>query len=204
MATRNTPVLGMHGTWDLIQPWIADPTLLYECTALRTFTEMIGAGIDVFNTYYAPKGITNDEYTAHLNLGAVMCILKSDTGVIITVPDTYVQNYPGIGMVNFGSVILSAEIGPMSLTTNLDFLKEQVGNLISDTIGVVPTIYVDQLASSTAITQEEGEAIEAARLAAINNRTTTYAQNVALKTQNASYAATIAVLQGLLSQKNSS
>lgn len=204
MATRNTPVLGMHGVWDLISPWSADNTLLYQCVAMRFFTEMVGDGIDVLNTYYIPNGLTETQYTADLALGAVMCILKADTGVIITVPDTYINTVPGIGMANYGSVIFSAEIGPCSLSLNFDFLKEQMGNLISNTIGLTPTIYVDQLATATAITQEQADAIEAARRAAITNRTTTYAQNIALTSQVANLTATIQVLQGLLTQKNNS
>lgn len=201
MATRNTPVLGMSGVWDLVSPWSAPATNIYTCTALRSFTELVGSGIDIYNTYYAPNGLTEDNYNTDLAAGAVLCILYSDTAGAITVPDTYINSYPGMGMGNYGQVIISASLGPMSLSINLDFLKEQVGNVISDTIGITPTIYVDQLGTTTAISQEDADKIEAARLTAITNRTTTYAQNLTLTQQVKTLTNQITILQTLLAKK---
>lgn len=183
--TRNTPALGLKGKWSLIQPWTASQSLIYQCTAIRFFTEMVAEGIDIFNVYYSPKGLTESDYNADLAAGAAMCVLYSSSGSVITVPDTYIETFPGIGMSNWGQVILSASLGPMRLDLDYSFLKEQMGNLISDTIGIVPDIYVDQLATIEAISTEEADAIEAARLSAITNRTSTYAQNLALQKENA-------------------
>lgn len=183
--TRNTPALGLKGKWSLIQPWTASQSLIYQCTAIRFFTEMVAEGIDIFNVYYSPKGLTESDYNADLSAGAAMCVLYSSSGSVITVPDTYIETFPGIGMSNWGQVILSASLGPMRLDLDYSFLKEQMGNLISDTIGIVPDIYVDQLATIEAISTEEADAIEAARLSAITNRTSTYAQNLALQKENA-------------------
>jgi len=146
---------------------------------------MVAEGIDIFNVYYSPKGLTESDYNADLSAGAAMCVLYSSSGSVITVPDTYIETFPGIGMSNWGQVILSASLGPMRLDLDYSFLKEQMGNLISDTIGIVPDIYVDQLATIEAISTEEADAIEAARLSAITNRTSTYAQNLALQKENA-------------------
>lgn len=196
--TRNTPALGLKGKWSLIQPWTASQSLIYQCTAIRFFTEMVAEGIDIFNVYYSPKGLTESDYNADLSAGAAMCVLYSSSGSVITVPDTYIETFPGIGMSNWGQVILSASLGPMRLDLDYSFLKEQMGNLISDTIGVVPEIYVDQLATIEAISTEEADAIEAARLSAITNRTSTYAQNLALQKENAELRVKI---QALLAAK---
>lgn len=182
---RNTPTLGLSGIWYLNSPWSASSGLTYKCTAIRYFTEMVTEGIDIYNTYYAPKGLTEADYSADLALGAVMCVLYSSSGSVITVPDTFIQTYPGIGMSNWGQLILSASMGPMRLDLDLSFVKEQMGNLLSNTLGVVPTIYVDQLAAAEAISSENAAAIEAARISAITNRTSTYAQNLALQKENA-------------------
>lgn len=194
MATRNTPTLGLRGTWTLIAPWSASAALLYKCTALRSFTEMVLEGIDIYTKYYEPQGLTQSNYTTDLAAGAVMCILYSDNGSVITVPDTYIQSYPGIGMANWGQAIFSASLGPVRLDLDFTFLKEQMGNLISDTIGVVPEIYVDLLDTGTAITSEEASAIEAARVSAITNRTSTYAKNISLTAENTALRAQIAAL----------
>lgn len=182
---RNTPALGLKGRWSLTQPWSANQTLIYQCTAIRFFTEMVAEGIDIFTVYYEPKGLSQSDYNADLAAGAAMCVLYSSSGSVITVPDTYIESFPGIGMSNWGQVILSASLGPMRLDLDLTFLKEQTGNLISNTIGVVPEIYIDQLSTVEAISNTDADAIEAARLSAITNRTSTYAENLALKKENA-------------------
>lgn len=192
--TRNTPALGLSGIWTLVSPWNADPGLIYKCTATRYFTEMVGEGIDIFKKYYAPKGLTEQDYKSDLNAGAVMCILYSTSGSVITVPDTFIQGYPGIGMSNWGEIILSASLGPIRLDLNLDFAKEQVANVLSDTIGMSPIVHVDMLNTVTAISPDEAAAIEAARVSAIKNRTSTYAKNLALQQENADLRRQIAAL----------
>jgi hypothetical protein len=46
---------------------------------------------------------------------------------------------------------------------------------LSDYIGLEPEVYVDVLDTATVMSPEEAAAAEAARLAAIKNRTSTYA-----------------------------
>lgn len=202
MAKRNTPTPWMRGIWKLIQPWSVDPTLLYTCVALRKFKEIIAAdGIDIYNIYYKPKGISQDKYREDLAADAVMVVLTSDVGSMIHVPDTYIESYPGIAMSDYGIAIISAQIGPISLNTNFDFMLDSVANVISDTIGIKPAMNLDHIPTTTALTPENAAALEAARQAAIKNRTSTYAQLLQAQRDNASLRQTIKVLQDLLASK---
>lgn len=193
-VVRNTPTLGLRGTWTINLPFTLTSNVLYKCIATRTFVELILDGIDVFNKYYSPLGLTEAKYKEDLDAGAVLCILYSDAGSVVSVPDTYINSYPGIGMANYGNIVLSAIMGPVNLSTNLDYLKSAMGDLISDTFGVVPNIYVDLIDNALALTAEQAAAIEAARQSAITNRTTPYAENLKLKQTVASLNAVIDAL----------
>lgn len=202
MVVKNTPSIPMRGIWSLKSPWAADPTLLYTCIALRKFREMISLdGVDIFKVHYQPKGLSQEKYQEDLAADATMCVLSSDAGAVIQVPDTYIEKYPGIAMSNYGIAIISAQLGPIPLNVSFDFLLEQVGNVISDTFGVTPTMNLDQIPATTAITPEDADALEAARQAAIKNRTSTYARLLQEQQANASLRQTVAELQKLLTKK---
>ncbi|UQT03107.1 hypothetical protein TOTORO_02440 [Serratia phage vB_SmaS-Totoro] len=202
MAVLNTPSLSMRGIWSLKAPWTADHTLLYTCIALRKFKEIISIdGVDIFKVHYQPRGLTQDQYQKDLAAGATMCVLSSDAGAVIQVPDTYIESYPGIAMSNYGIAVLSAMIGPLPLNISFDFLIDQVKNVITDTIGVEPTVNLDHIPTNTAISPQDADALEAARQAAIKNRTSTYAQLLAEQQANASLRQTIVELQKLLAKK---
>lgn len=175
MTTRITPLPNMRGIYTLRQPWSADNTVLYTCTALRTFRELIDSGVNTFVTYYEPKGLTEQDYQNDLAAGAILCVLMGDNGAVINVPDTYVISYPDQSAPPVGHFVLSASLGPIRMDLNLDFLRAKVAEVISDTIGVVPEVFADVLDSSTVLTKEQYDAMEAARNSAIKNRSTTYA-----------------------------
>lgn len=200
MATRITPLPNMRGIYTLKMPWTTNKAVLYTCTALRTFRELIASGENIFVKYYEPKGLSEATYQADLAAGAILCVLMGDNGEIINVPDTYVISYPNQSVPPVGHFVLSASIGPMRMDANLEFLSAKVGEVISDTIGVVPEVFVDVLDSSSVLTREEYDAMEAARIAAIKNRSTTYALLLQEQARTAVLQNKVAELQSLVEQ----
>lgn len=201
MVTRVTPLPNMRGLYTLKMPWTTDNKVLYTCTALRLFRELIASGVDVYSQYYSPKGLQQSDYDTDLAAGAILCVLQGDDGSVINVPDTYIVSYPDQSVPSVGHFVLSASIGPMRMDVNLDFLRSKVGEVISDTIGVVPEVFVDVLDSSTVMTREEYDAMEAARTASIKNRSTTYALLLQEQALTSVLQNKVAELQSLLEQQ---
>lgn len=170
-----TPLINMRGLYKLIQPWSIANTVLYTCKSLQTFSQIEDNGQSGYELYYEPQGLSQDAYKQDLAAGAILCGLFGDDGTVIYVPDVYILTYPSQDSPQFSNFVLSALIGPMRSNTNFEFVKSKVSEVLSDTLGFQPEIFVDALDNSTVLTPQEADALEAGRTAAITNRTTTWA-----------------------------
>lgn len=178
---RMTPPLLTKGRYTLIDPFVAEGTVLYTCTALRTFPECEIAGEDVLNDVYIRKGLTEREYTRDLAANALLVTLMSDTQAPIFVPDTYIESYPSLSDVTYNHVVLTASLGSVPDFLNFEFLKAQMRAVVSDVIGVEPDVQIARAISTGVVTPEQHEVMEVGRLAAIKLRTTDRAKTLELQ-----------------------
>lgn len=179
--TRMTPPLLTKGRYTLVSPFVAEGTVLYTCTALRTFSECEIAGEDVLNDVYLNANLTQADYNRDLAAGALLVTLMSETEAPIFVPDTYIESYPNLSDVTYNHIVLTASLGAVPDFLNLEFLKAQMSALVSDVIGLEPTVQIARAISSGIITPEQHEAMEVGRQAAIKLRTTDRAKAIDLQ-----------------------
>lgn len=198
MATvvrRMTPPHGLKGRFFLITPWAAAATKVYTVMSLRSFRELVGDAVDVYEEYYKPKGLAIDLYKRDLNAGAVLVILYSDDGEVIHVPDTYIQSYPNQDCPPYSNYVVSALLGPFRTDFDFSFVTAKIAEVISNTTGVEPTMHVDTVGEAQAISTTEAEGLEAGRQAAITNRETTYAQLLKEQERNVKLQTDVKALQ---------
>lgn len=206
-----TPPMNARGTYQLLQPWIAPAQVIYTCKAIRSFADIYDDGVDVYNTYYAPLGLTQAQFQLDVVANANIITLIADSSdpntlfggsYIIYVPDTYIQAYPSTSNVPYSRMAMCVDLGALPDYLDLTALQSQVTNVVSDTIGVVApnlNVYVYKAPSTGTVTGTQNNVLEAARLAAISNRTTDYALNKQLTTQVANLQQQITTLTNLLS-----
>lgn len=197
---KATPLLKMRGRYTLVMPWVANPTTLYTCKGLRTFSELVDSGEDIYSKYYLPKNLTEADFKEDWDNDATLAILNGDNGEIIYVPDTYIVSYPTMEAPSYGHLVFSGSFGPMRLDLNLDFFVSKMKEVASDVIGLEPEIYIEILDGNTVLSQQDADALEAARLNAIKIRTTTYAELLELRDRYAVAQQQIEDLQSLLPQ----
>lgn len=197
MSTRRTPAMYARGVYTANMPWDIPNTKVFKCVAIRGFDDLVALGIDVFKTYYEPKGLTTTEYTADKSVSATIVTLESDTGDFIYIPDTYIASYPDQTNVVCQHVVLSVSLGVLPDYLDLSFVSQQIGNLVSDVIGVTPEVKTNIAASSGLLTPEQFHVLEAARNAARVSQTTDWAKNKELNARltalQAQYDALVAV-----------
>lgn len=176
-----TPALHAAGLYQLRLPWTIPANVVYECIAVRSFRDYVQKGEDVYTTYYQPMGLTLAQYEADRALGANLVTLASASNPTIYVPDTYIEAYPFLGDIKYSHVVLSVSLGVVPDKMDLTFVRSQVAAVVSDTIGVVPTVNVNVAPSTGLITQAQHQILETARNAAITNRKTDRARIIELQ-----------------------
>lgn len=192
MVTKNTPVVGMSGKYNLRSPWRANALTTYECIAVRSFADCEQHNEMVFTQYYEPLGLSDgvdlggsqfsfsDEIAANANI----VTLRGADNTIIYVPDTFIETFPQEGTVAYSVVVLSALIGMIPTSVSLDSMVSDVSQLISSRIGATATVTINSTTSATQPTQAEHEAMEAARLGAITNYTNLQTQLIKAQNDN--------------------
>lgn len=194
MATNLIPPLNTTGIYTLKSPWVSDLTRTYQCTGIQRFSALSAKNVDVYATYYEPKGIPRSVYDADNAMGAAILTLANAYAAPIYVPSTYVVSYPNMAAVRYNHVVLSASLGAMYEGLPLDGAVEQMETALESVLGIKPVIHIHVAPSKEAVTPEQHQTIEAARNASITNRTTN-AQMLLEKDQTiASQAQKIAIL----------
>lgn len=178
------PLMRAKGPYELKLPWVADPKQIYECTEQRTYQALEVSGVDVYTTYYLPKGLEQAVYERDRDAGEYILTLTSNAVAAIHVPSSYLARYPDQNVVPYQWVVISASLDLLPDTMDLTFAQEQMATLLADIIGVKPRVRLSTLPFNETITVEESLLMERARKAAIKNQTTDRAKVVALENTN--------------------
>lgn len=192
------PQTGLQGRWEVKDPFVVRPGTLYRLEAVRSFTDLENNGINIFETYYGPMGIARDVFNKDKRDGALLFSLLSATEAPIYIPSSFVTAFPSLDSIQYHHVVMSASIGALPVTTSLDHLETQVANVISDTIGVKPTIHFGVMPLLSVVTPIQHETNEAKREAAIKNRTTDYARLAEEQRKNALLSQRLAVAEQII------
>lgn len=198
MASKRTPPILTRGRYVLQQPWVANPGKLYTCQAIRSFKDLYEKNIDPYTQYYEPKGLGEGVFSDDVSANANIVTLISDNNDIIYVPDTYIASYPDMGDYEYSQMILSCSLGALPDYLDLTYLKSQVSQVASDVIGAEPEVLEHRGPSTGAVSASEHETLEAARLSAISQRETTYAQLQRAQTTIANQQQQIETLEQIL------
>lgn len=197
----NVPPIGTRGLYSLKAPFTTVPNQLYECGAIRFFKDVENQGIDVFKKYYEPWDLSQSDYTRDRSAGVVMVTLISDSQAPIYVPSSYILAFPGLTSVRYHYVVLSASLGALPESLDLTFVKNQVAEAIAETVGVMPQVFENVAEATGVVTPEQHDALEAARQAAVTNRTTDRALYLEEKQKRITAETKLAALEQLLISK---
>jgi hypothetical protein len=178
-----TPPLLTKGRYTLVAPFVALPTVLYTCNAIRTFDECLVSGVDVLNGVYIAAGLTKVEYDRDYKAGKKIVTLMSDTETPIYVPDSYIESFPNFDAAPYSHIVCSLDFGALPDFLSLSNLQLEIAALASDVVGKEPVVKIHRAPSTGLVTPEQHEIAEVARQAAISRRTTYRAENIQLRTR---------------------
>lgn len=169
---RNTPAPGLKGPFLLRKPFETAADLEYTVTAVRSFAEIRARNSDPLTLVYEPVKLTAVEMQADIAEGAAIVVLRTRTGELIYVPDTYITSYPYMGSIPYSHLVVSASLGMVSDDTDITLIQQVVASAISDFIGIEPVVFVTRGEVTDTITEERHIQLTISREAAIKNRET--------------------------------
>lgn len=177
MATiKKTPPIFAKGRWVLKLPFIANPTKLYTCIAIRSFADVYKLGTDVYRVHYLTMGVADGvtvsgnpfNFVAERLNNPNIITLQADDGETIYVPDTFILRFPDMGDVKYSHLVLSVSVGAVPDYLDMGELKDAVAQAVASRMGFVPTVREHRAPSTDNPTPAQHEAIEAARLASLD------------------------------------
>lgn len=192
------PPVGIAGLFQLASPFnnVLQTNVSYRCDAIRRINDLIALGVDPFEEYYQPFGLTQAQYDQDLINRVSIITLVSDANHFVRVPSTYLLAYPDINGVPYHVLLLGVELGAIPNYKDLTGLKQAITNLVRDTIGIVPTIREAVVSAEQKVSQQDHEVLEAARSNLIINTQTDRAKLYAAQAE-------LATLRGQHSQLES-
>ena len=173
-----TPHIGSAGIFTLLAPFQAQlrSGVSYTCVAIRRMADILALGIDPYEKYYVPNGLSKANFDAALQANEAIVSLQSTSGHWVYVPTTHIQSYPNMGGIPYTSLILAADIGAVPNYLDLSSVKTRIRDAIRDSLGVTTEVKHVAISEQKAISQSDHNAIEAARVASVTDTKTDYAK----------------------------
>lgn len=163
---RVTPRIRAEGRYVLRAPWdtVIPPGMIFVCEAIRTFPEIEQESIDVYETYYAPYGVSKSNFSSDEREGAcVITIISQDGTVVIHVPDTYILYCPTDELVSLDHIALSTSLGFIPGYYDLTGIKSLLASKIEEALGITTTVVENRVPSVGTLSQTDNDIAEAAR-----------------------------------------
>lgn len=165
-----TPPVNTSGIYLTYHPFQVPDDVVYRCEAIRAFDELRAKGIDVYDEFYKPYGLSVNIYTEDANRGASIVTLVSAAEEFVYVPNTFIESYPGMSGIAYERKLLLLELGPLPSTMNVDYLLPEIKDLVIRGTGVVNdrvSTEFTTITQSNNITHSEHLQLEASRRVAI-------------------------------------
>jgi len=195
------PQLNTYGLFTALAPFTLQ-TVNYKVSQLQTFDSLVKEGVNIFNTYYTPNGLTNTNYETDYNNGEVIVTLTSTESPTVSIPSSYLNNAPIEVAVQYNRMVISIDLGNLPEMVNVDALLPELQNLATDWVGQTATMRLHQIPLIGDVSYSQYLNKEAVRIAAINKQPTFYTAMIAADTQLQAAREKIANLEAALIAAN--
>lgn len=185
------PPIGTAGIYTLQTPFNShlQQNVSYRCEAVRKISDFVEVGLDPYDLYYRPVGITEQKYAEDLLNSVCIVSLQSESGHWVYVPSSYITAYPNINGVPYRVIVLGVELGALPEYMDLTALKVSVSNVVRDTIGVTPDIKEVAISALQNISQYDHDTLTQTRAYLVTNSNTDRAKLLDLQARFATLQA---------------
>lgn len=196
------PSIGMSGLYTLKAPYdlLIMSTIEYTCTSIESLQGSIARGEDPYTDVYEASGATQSDYDNDLAAGAYLITITSGDGDVVTFPSTALVKMPDTDGVRYRNLVLGISLSSLPDSLNLDGLRQDISDLVFNSVGVRSTTYTAQVGGITILTRDQHNAVEAARQANVTNLESPIYRVAKLERDNASLIQKVAELEAYIRQ----
>lgn len=180
----NTPQVNLEGLFKVKAPYSLSENVIYVVDAVRNFVDLQRGNKDVYNEYYKPVGLTRENYVADANVGASIITLKSRDGQVYSIPDTYIESYPGLNGLNYKRNVVVIDLALVPEYVDVSLLTDDLKSILERGLGITANVDITSMDYEGTVTEEEHLQMEAARKAKIREQVPLSEQVVTLTAQN--------------------
>ncbi len=196
------PSIGMTGLYTLKAPYneLIMSTTEYVCTGIESIQGSISRGEDPYTELYVANGATQSDYEEDLSSGAYLVTITSGEGDVVTFPSSALVKMPDTDGIRYRNLVLGISLSSLPDSLNLDVVKQDISDLVLDTLGVRSSVYTAQVGGVTILSKEQSAAIESARQANISSLESPLYKLHRLERDNASLIQKVAQLEAYIKQ----
>lgn len=184
------PDIGSSGLYELALPFSTRliPNTQYVCRAIRKLNEIIAKGIDPYQEYYAPNGLSTPDYETDLNNGVCIVALQAGSGTWVYVPSSYILKFPNTNGVRYTVTALAVSLGAIPDGYNLTPLQGLIDSTVYAALGIHPTFKAIAVSNPAMVPAEDHVRLENARTANVSITEPLAARVARLTAENATLA----------------
>lgn len=160
------PVIGASGIFPVKAPFNTKISAfdIYTCQAIRRMSDILAEPSDPYALYYAPLGISEDEYKIDLDNNVCILSLQSGMGNWVFVPNSYLLSLPLVNGIRYTSMVINVALGPLPDHEPLDLIKKQISDVVLDTLGITAVVKEAAVSNTSVIPTNSHEIFLAKRL----------------------------------------
>lgn len=140
-----------------------NPALRYECVAVDKLRGMIAMGENPLDDIYIKYSLGVGLYQFDIDNDDYILTLQAATGDIFKIPNSHILSLPDPNGVRYDLIMLGISLSAIPNGTDLSILKNEIQDLVFNTLGVRSQIQEIQYGAPTLIGQDEHRSVEAAR-----------------------------------------
>lgn len=144
----------------------------YKVISIRTIKEMLESDEDVLQFVYLNQGLTKDNYESDIINDIPIITLISPDNSYYYIPANLLSSIPDITGIKFRNKIIAVNLGIIPDDTDLNYLKDEIHDLILSMYGKEPNIEIVDTSQAIIYSKEDYDTYKATRKANIINADT--------------------------------
>lgn len=157
------PQLKAVGTYEVKAPFSLKDKTIYICDSIDGFTTLIERNVDIFETYYKPVGLTEENYRSDLDSGQSLITLISESADTLSFPSSYLVSFPSEKGIRYSHTFITIDIGALPDDINMTPTLTHLKTLVDNDLGLSCKVKVVGTPTIDIITYAQHASNEAAR-----------------------------------------